>query len=272
MQVHVECNRTVDIVIIEEVRLLVDADAGSQINHRIRMLDFDFMDIFMEDRRRIDKLVAVLYILIELEIEHFRDIELCIELLIHLDGSHQGLIADQPKSVLFFRRLYKDDLILTSTRRNAEKVSQNLIPSHRLKYTGAPVGFREIKDNADRAFHAFTAVKGRKDTNICAGCYMLFAVRFLDAGIYMVLVIEVAGSCFQFIQNLYHRPRSGSETQDILRVLGIQIVYHLLAGHSRYLTVLVHTVDILAPDVSEPLCKVMRQAETLREIDLRVLA
>ena len=73
------------------------------------MLDFDFMYIFMEDRRRIDKLVAVLYILIELEIEHFRDIELCIELLIHLDGSHQGLIADQPKSVLFFRRLYKDD-------------------------------------------------------------------------------------------------------------------------------------------------------------------
>ena len=101
---------------------------------------------------------------------------------------------------------------------------------------------------------------------------MLFTVRFLDAGIYMVLVIEVAGSCFQFIQNLYHRPRSGSETQDILRVLGIQIVYHLFTGHGRYLTVLVHTVDILAPDVSEPLCEVMGQAETLREIDLRVLA
>ena len=160
------------------------------------MLDFDFMYILMEDRRRIDKLVAVLHILIELEIEHFRDIELCIELLIHLDGSHQGLIADQPKSVLFFRRLYKDDLILTATRRNAEKVSQNLIPRHRLKYTGAPVGFREIKDNADRALHTFTAVKGRKDTDICARCYMLFTVRFLDAGIYMVLVIEVAGSCF----------------------------------------------------------------------------
>ena len=88
----------------------------------------------------------------------------------------------------------------------------------------------------------------------------------------MIFIVEVAGSCFQFIQDLDHRPRSGTETQDILRVLGIQIVYHLLAGHGRYLTVLVHTVDILAPDVSEPLCKVMRQAETLREIDLRVLA
>ena len=101
---------------------------------------------------------------------------------------------------------------------------------------------------------------------------MLFAVRFLDAGIYMVLVIEVAGSCFQFIQNLYHRPRSGSETQDIFRVLGIQIVYHLLAGHGRYLAILIYAVDILAPDVSEPLCEVMRQAETLREIYLCVLA
>lgn len=155
------------------------------------MLDLNGMHILSENRRDFDKVVAGINIFIELEIEHFRDVEFRVCFNVRLYRSHQCLVAEQ--EVFIFLRLDKDDLFLAATCRHAEKVAQNLIPNHRHVHSRAPVKFRKVKDHADRTFHAFAAVVGRKNTDIGTRRNTLVSVVVFDAGVDMVLIVQISG-------------------------------------------------------------------------------